>query len=284
MRVAHILVEGASEYERKHHRIDSTASVEPADAELIHLYAPLEFPPSTVSALRVPYVASGRPRQSFFRRAQQPAIVITPENVPEAVEDAWFAAVIPSVASDPGDGRRDDRSAPSPRSLATLGMTRTKHPPYVVASFGRASVKNAIEQSVARIHRFRDDIEWHVFERAPQPDDLTDVDVWVDPATREDDFDGFVAEALVSGVPVVATRTQINLRRTEKGFNAFVVPANDSNELTHAILAALFRSEVADVKVEGARRTASKFRSRQRQRVLTRLYEEVLNHAHESPG
>lgn len=253
MRVAHILVEGASEYERKHHRIDSADTVAPADADLIHLYAPSEFPAPAVQGLRVPYVASGKPRQSIFRHVTEPAAIITPENVPEAVEDAWFDAAPANAARVHGETRN-----------------------FVIASFGRASVKNAIEQSIARIHRFREDIDWLVFERVPLPEDLTGVDVWVDPATTEDDLDGFVAEALVSGVPVVATRTQINLRRTEKGHNAIVVPASDPNELTHAILTALFKSEVADVKVEGAKRTASKFRSRQRQRVLTRLYEEVL--------
>jgi len=137
-------------------------------------------------------------------------------------------------------------------------------------------VKNAIEQALVRLHRFRDDIEWLVFERPPQPSDLPAIDAWVDPATSEEDYDGFVAEALVSGIPVVATRTHINLQRTEKGHNAFVVPANDPNELTHAILAALFKSEVAEVKIESARRTAAKFRPRQRRRVLDRIYEQAL--------
>jgi hypothetical protein len=258
MRVAHLLAEGASEYERKHHRIDSANGVEPADAELIHLYAPAMFPASTVRGLRVPYVASGKPRQEFLRHVEEPRVLITPDNVPEAVEDIWFES-------------SNQRGAGSPAGDAQPERLR-----HVVGSFLRPSVKNAIEQAVARIHRFREDIDWLVFEQAPEPVDLTGVDVWVDPATSDDDFDGFVAEGLLIGVPVVATRTPINLRRTEKGHNAFLVPANDPNELTHAILTALFKSEVADVKVEGARRTASKFRSRQRQRVLTRLYEEVL--------
>ena len=75
MRVAHILVEGASEYERKHHRIDSVEAVAAADADLIHLYAPSEFPAAAVQGLRVPYVASGKPRQSIFRRVPEPAAI-----------------------------------------------------------------------------------------------------------------------------------------------------------------------------------------------------------------
>jgi glycosyl transferase family 1 len=255
MRVAQIVVQGASEYERKHHRIDSADAVPLAEAELVHLYAPRDFPAAAVRGIRQPYVASGAPRQSFFRRVPEPSVLITPENVPEAVEAGWF---------------ENRRGAGSP---AGEQPERLRH---VIGSFLRPSVKNAIEQSLARIHRFRDDIDWLIFERAPQPSDLTGVDAWIDPATDEDDLDGFVAEALVSGVPVVATRTRINLRRTQKGHNAFVVPANDPNELTHAILAALFKSEVAGVKIEGAWRAASMFRPRQRHRVLARIYEEIL--------
>jgi len=252
MRVAQIVAEGASEYEKKHQRIDAANAVPVADADIVHVYAPPEFPASIVRGLRVPYVASGRPRQTLFRRVPDPVAVVTPENVPEAVEDVWFDL---ARTHDAGVG----------------GATQN----HVIASFGRASVTNAIQQSMARLHRFRDDIEWLVFERAPQPSDLPAIDAWVDPATSEDDYDGFVAEALVCGVPVVATRTRINLQRTEKGHNAFVVPANDPNELTHAILAALFKSEVAGVKIESARRTAAKFRSRQRRRVLDRIYEQA---------
>ena len=265
MRVAHIVVPGASEYERKHARIDATDAVATDEAELVHLYAPQEFPASTILDLKVPYVASGVPRKRWLRRVIQPRIVITPENVPEAVEDGWFetlwsaGALARAVA-------REKRAGEGTRAPQK----------YVIASFGRPSVKNATEQAIARIHRFRDDIEWHVFGSAPQPHDLSGVDVWVDPAGGDEDLDGFVAEALVAGLPVVATRTKINLRRTEKGINAFLVPANDANELTHAILAALFKSEVAEVKIEGARRTASKFRSRQRRRVLDRIYEQAL--------
>jgi hypothetical protein len=253
MRVAQILVEGASWYERKHHRIDGIGAVPLGEAEIVHVYAPAEFPPSAVRNLRVPYVASGRPKQGLFKRVPEPVAVITFENAPEVVEDAWFE---------------------TQKHAGGAGGAASR---FVVASFARPSVTNAIQQSMARIHRFRDDIDWQLFDVPPQPGDLTGVDVWVDPSTREDDLDGCVAEALVGGLPVVATRTRVNLHRAEKGHNAFLVPANDANELTHAILAALFKQEVGKIKIEGARKTAAKFRPRQRQRALDRIYNDAVN-------
>ncbi|HUR82455.1 MAG TPA: glycosyltransferase family 4 protein [Thermoanaerobaculia bacterium] len=143
----------------------------------------------------------------------------------------------------------------------------------IVGSFHRAGVKNMVEQTLARIHRFRDDVRWNVIDHVPTPDDLREVDVWVDPAVSEEDLDGFPAEALVSGVPVVAARTAINVARCEKGRTAFLVPPRDPNEMAHAILAALFKSEAAQGKIQAASQTAPKFRSRHRLRVLTHLYE-----------
>src|SRR4051812_24373376 len=160
MRVAQILVEGASWYERKHHRIDGVNAVPVDDADLVHVYAPDGFPPSTVRELRIPYVSSARPRQPLLHRVSEPARIITIENVPEAVEDAWF------------EKQNDHAEHDAQRR-------------FVVASFSRSSVINAIQQSFARIHRFRDDIDWQIFDTPPQPGDLTRVDAWVDPATDE---------------------------------------------------------------------------------------------------
>ena len=130
---------------------------------------------------------------------------------------------------------------------------------------------------MARIHRFRTDVEWRIFEAEPSPKELAGVDAWVDPAVDEQDFDGFTAEALVVGLPVVATRTAINAARLEQGRTGFLVPPRDPNELTHAILSALFKTEVAQGRQSAARQTVSKFRARQRLRVLMRIYETVKN-------
>jgi glycosyltransferase involved in cell wall biosynthesis len=104
---------------------------------------------------------------------------------------------------------------------------------------------------------------------------LAQIAVWLDPALADDDFDGFVAEALAMGRLVVASRTPINVQRLEKGRTGFLVPARDANETTHAILAALFKPEVGTPRSDAARQTVSKFRPRQRVRALTELYERL---------
>jgi glycosyltransferase involved in cell wall biosynthesis len=109
------------------------------------------------------------------------------------------------------------------------------------------------------------------------PEDLASVDIWVDPAIDDNDLDGFVAEGLVVGLPVVATRTAINVLRLEQGRTGFLVPPRDPNEMTHAILSALFKTEVAESRQFAARQTVSKFRARQRLRILTRIYETLKN-------
>ena len=98
---------------------------------------------------------------------------------------------------------------------------------------------------------------------------------WVDPAIDENDFDGFVAEAIAAGTPVIASRTAINTQRLEKGRTGVLVPARDPNEWTHAILAALFKPEFRLSKTVAAQQTASKFRPRNRARALIQLYESL---------
>src|SRR5206468_12188134 len=143
---------------------------------------------------------------------------------PEAVEDAYFRA-------------------------------NTQEPTATIGSFQRKSITPLIEQSMHRIDRFRDDITWRLFTHAPSPDDIASVGVWVDPAVEDDDYDGFVAEAMAAGVIAVAARTPINVQRCETGRTGFLVPPCDPNELTHAILAALFKPEVARTRSEAARQT-----------------------------
>jgi len=143
-----------------------------------------------------------------------------------------------------------------------------------VGVFVRRSVKSLIEQVQHRVHRTRDDVVWHLFDRVPTPDDLAQVAVWLDPAVAADDFDGFVAEALAAGRIVVASRTPINVQRLEKGRTGFLVPP-DPNEMTHAILSALFKPEAGRPRADASRQTISKFQPRQRLRALTALYEHL---------
>lgn len=140
----------------------------------------------------------------------------------------------------------------------------------------RKTLKNAIAQFAIRLHRTREDIEIVTFDAPPSPEQLDAIGVWVDPAIDERDSDGYVAEALVRGLPVVASRTPINVQRLEKGRTGFLVPPNDPNEITHAILSALFKPEVVQQKIEAARQTMTKFHPAQRLRVLSKLYQSLL--------
>jgi hypothetical protein len=254
--IAQLVLPGASEYERKSQRIDfASLSVEhdirigeAADADLIHVYAPEDIRID----LNLPYVSNVRPKRRRFRRTAQPERVITPLKdtmdafIPEAVDEIYFA---------------DEEKQP--------------HKP-TVGTFARPQLRNIIEQTAARIQRYRDDVDWLLFDAAPSPDDLRGVDVWVDPAMSDNDFDGFVAEAIVARTAVIASRTIINVQRLEKGRTGVLVPPGDPNEWTHAILAALFKPEFRNSKRIAAQQTASKFRPRHRARALIELYESIL--------
>jgi hypothetical protein len=254
--IAQLLLPGASEYERKSQRIDFESLSaehdvrigEAADADLIHVYAPDEMRVD----LKLPYVSNVHPRRRRFRQMMQPERVITPLKgtpdsfISEAVEEKYFGSA-----------------------------TRATDNP-TVGTFARPQLRNIIEQTAARMQRYRDDVDWLLFDAAPSPDDLRGVDVWVDPAMTENDFDGFVAEAIVAGTVVVASRTAINVQRLEKGRTGVLVPPGDPNEWTHAILAALFKPEFRNSKTVAAQQTASKFRPRHRARALIELYASIL--------
>jgi len=258
--IAQLLLPNASEYERKSQRIDlaSLSSAhefgEIANADIVHIYAPDGFDPSIVRDLGLPYVSNARPKNRRFRKSVQPHSVISPLKettgtfIPEAVEEIYFG----------------NRETKQPSNRATIG------------SYVRKTTNNLIEQTAARIHRFRDDVDWLLFDTPPSPIDLQSVDVWADPAVNENDYDGFVAEAIAAGTAVIASRTAINTQRLEKGRTGVLVPPRDPNEWTHAILAVLFKQEFRHERVIASQQTASKFRPRHRARALTQLYESIL--------
>jgi hypothetical protein len=260
MIIAQLLLPNASEYERKSQRIDFAAlSTEHefgaiAEADIVHIYAPDGFDPGVVRDLGLPYVCNARPRSRRFRKSVQPHNVITPIKeaaetfIPEAVDEVYF-------------GNRETRQ---PGNRSTIG------------SYLRKTTSNLIEQTASRIHRLRDDVDWLLFDTAPSPSDLQSVDVWADPAADENDFDGFVAEAIAAGTAVIASRTAINTQRLEKGRTGVLVPPRDPNEWTHAILTALFKPEFRHARGIAAQQTASKFRPRHRTRALTQLYESIV--------
>jgi hypothetical protein len=259
VRVAQIVLPGASQYERKSQRIDAAALQAQGVAQVVglddapdvaHVYANGELPAARFVRFPVPYVASAPlpPSRFSLRKPTPPRKVVGPAELPEAVEETWFGATRTRLASDV----------------------------KVIGSFARSTTKNMVEQTVARIHRFRADVTWNLYAEPPTPEGLAGVDLWVDPATDEGDLDGFVAEALVLGLPVVASRTEVNRGRLEQGRTGFLVPPRDPNEMTHAILAALFKAEVAESKQSAARQTVSKFRARHRLRILLPLYESLI--------
>jgi len=273
MRIAQLLLPGASSYERKSQRLDLTWAgfSNPAEAgqrtrptlinnaadasafDIVHVYGPRELPSSFFVRFPVPYVASGNVRKPrfAFRPPIEPEYALAPVEsddftlLPEAVDDGYFGNWQPATGN------------------------------VVIGSIDRPSVRNAIAQAMARLSRFREDVDWHLFTHEPSPAELAQLFAWIDPAVEDDDFDGFTAEALVVGLPVVASRTPINVQRCEQGRTGLLVPTRDPNELVHAILAALFKPEVANPKINAARQTASKFRIRQRLRVLAQIYENV---------
>ncbi|MEO8034233.1 MAG: hypothetical protein ABI837_07350, partial [Acidobacteriota bacterium] len=193
MRIVQVVLPGASEYEKKSQRADfasfsplhevstrdSTESV--PDGDVAHLYGPAQIPAAMVRGFPMPYVTNSairRPRL-FGRLYREPSHTISPlelegrATVPEAVADSYAEQRVLA-----GAAGREQR---------------------VVGVFGagdRPGVRNAIEQTSARLQRFRDDIVFHLFDSVPTPSDLADVDIWVDPTPDAGDFDGMVAEAL----------------------------------------------------------------------------------------
>jgi hypothetical protein len=275
MRIVQLLLDSASQYERKSQRVDFAAlkdehdvlvadaeTFQPLGADVVHVYASAPLPPKLFRGLGVPYVSSAGMAGTrspldwlLRRRPDEPAVVVSPlandESglVPEAVEDGYWERKDTPISSK--DGRKR------------------------IGSYGRPSVRRSVEQTVARLHRFRDDVDWLITSDPPSPEVLSGVDLWVDPAVDDDDLDGFAAEALVVGTTVVATRTPIGKVRLEQGRTGLLVPPSDPNEMTHAILTTLFKSEGAESRNNAARQTASKYRARHRRRVLSRIYQNL---------
>jgi hypothetical protein len=260
MRIAQIVLPGASQYERKSQRADRAALSETHQllddvegAEIAHVYASGTLPSAAFAKFPIPYIASADVKRTRWslRRPVPPAQVVSPlgaSPLPEVVEDAYWRETLPA-----------------------------ENAIRIVGSFDRPETRNVVEQTLARIHRFRDDVRWKTFTAIPTPEDLAGVDAWADPAVADDDFDGFVAEAQVVGLPVVAARTPINVLRLEQGRTGLLVPPRDPNEMTHAILSILFKREVADSKRQAARQTVSKYRARQRLRILAQLYRSLIS-------
>ncbi len=296
MIIAQLLLPGASAYERKSQAIDAASLAAEhdvrlgavGDADIVHIYAPRVLDPATLRDITLPFVSNVRPKAARFpwRKVRQPARVITPLKEPTRPRDPREPAPNQETSALPDDEtarRRKRKTAPPetfiPEAVEDHYFDPATHEPSIratIGTFSRPSIRNIVEQTATRIHRFRDDVDWLLFDEQPSLDDLRGVDIWVDPAVEEEDADGFVAEAMAAGKAVVASRTAINTQRLEKGRTGILVPTHDPNELTHAILAALFKPELAQNKITASLQTVSKFRARHRVRALVRLYESIL--------
>lgn len=283
MRLAQVLLPGLTLYEQKCQRLDAGAlasthdviqiavnspvsgldsvsegrllrTLQASECDVAHIYGS-PVPSAMARQMAVPFVAGTEvfSKRIFFHpgkrarsRAMPPA---GPGAIAEPVDDEFLRA----LPRRPGDGE------------------------WIVGSVGphRRGVREMIELTLARIYRFREDVSWHLLDQAPAPPDLAAVDIWVDPAADDADADGFTAEAMVSGLPVIASRTAVNRFRTDEGRAAILVPPGDPNELTHAILTALFKPETIAGRLAAARELQPRFSPARRAEALAAIYREL---------
>ena len=101
MRIAQVLLDDAPFYEQKSQAIDAAVLAGghqivslPDGAQVLHVYAPQQFPASRLNDVKIPYLANGRPSYSMFRpRPREPArsvLPFGPDPVPEAVAERFF--------------------------------------------------------------------------------------------------------------------------------------------------------------------------------------------------
>ncbi|MHB0969689.1 MAG: glycosyltransferase [Thermoanaerobaculia bacterium] len=230
--------------------------IERLGPDVVHVYGPPLLPPGIGRKWRLPWVATGRPvRRRFSLRAPAtPTATVAPtgdDAVPEAVASEYLA------------GARAYEAKMSGRRL--------------IGSIGRgAAITELVEAVFARLARFRDDVDWNVFDAFPSNEEMDQVDVWVDPAIDDADFDGFVAEALVRGRLTVASRTPINMWRLAGGKYGVLARPADPNEMAHAIANALFKPETGEDLLVPPSVHAERFSASGRGEKLLTLYRRVI--------
>jgi hypothetical protein len=282
MRLAQVLLTDLNLYEQKCQRLDAAAlastheviqiavdstrsnlgpipgkrllrALHASQCDVAHIYGSA-LPPAIARRLDVPFVATelatSRPfwwsGKRVASRAMPPA---GPGAIAEPVDDEFLHP--------PARPRHDGE--------------------WIVGSVGphRPDIRRMLELTLTRIHRFREDLSWHLLDEAPTPEDLAAVDIWVDPAADDGDADGYTAEAMVAGLPVIASRTAVNRFRTDDGRAAVLVPPGDPNELTHAILTALFKPETIAGRLAAARELQPRFSPARRAETLSAVYREL---------
>lgn len=217
---------------------------------LLHVYGSGPVPQSLITAGGAPWVADRAleaSRALLGRRPRGRSKALFDE-VPEPVGEEFFEAP----------------AAIAPSARPTIGTLQRG-----------SSIASRCDLTHARIRRFRDDVEWQLFDAPPSVSAMSALSLWVDPADDEDDLDGLVCEAIALGVPVVATRTAANRRRSDDGRAAALCPVKDPNEMAHAIVTMLFKPERSLPLRAAASEIRDRFRPERRRAALLAAYAEV---------
>lgn len=153
--------------------------------------------------------------------------------------------MLPLIATEVAPSGLDGRVFVVPEAVDRAFEPIERPEGATVAFVERNEIRQGLESIRARALRFREDLRWKSITLPLSPADLIDVALLLDPAATEDDLGGGVAEALVAGVPVVASRTRINQARALRGGRISLYPPGDANEAVHAILKQLFAPETS---------------------------------------
>jgi len=284
MNVVQIVSEGASRFARKAADFDRTPFTtrlvaaadgardeagDPVDvaaigrdrATVVHVYGAESLPVRVAARIAAPWSSDGSVPQSRlpWRRAR-PATVTSP--FPIGTGSTPVAEIPEAVSPDYASVESRRRAGGTPRLVGTIRATD--------------DAWHVIEGIRIRIARFREDIDWLVFDDYPDPDQMTELDAWVDAAISPNDLDGGTAEALCAGIPVVASRTPVNEHRLQGGDAGLLVAPGDANEFTHVLLGALFKPETVEGRVDVARRIRLQFDPVRRAEALEALQRDLL--------
>lgn len=217
---------------------------------ILHVYGTGPVPQSLISATNAPWLADRalEPSRSLLGRRPRGRSKSLFDEIPEPVAMEFLGPT----------GERPPIERP------TIGALRR----------GPATVARC-QLTDARIRRFRDDIDWRLFEAPPQANEMSSLSLWLDPTDDEDDLDGLVCEAIALGVPVVAARTAANRLRSDDGRAAALCPKRDPNEMAHAIVTTLFKPERAAQLLAAAAEIRDRFHPARRRQALLAAYAEA---------
>jgi len=272
--MAQLLLEGAGFYEQKSQRVDATAAERPVLLRFSDAGYELDGVQTDVAGLLESLSSRGVRSLQLYAYEGFPSDVVAPFSLPMVSRFAPETAHASGVTiSRPCSDELPEAVDPEIFDWALPPKTdELRH--RVIGSLHRhPDGLRLTELTFTRLSRFREDLDWNVFDSPPTLDEIREIDLWVDLAAGESDFDGWTAEALVAGIPVVATRTEKNAQRLIEGRCGTLVRRNDPNEFAHAILNVLFKPELREPKLEIARCESERFRPEVRLGALRTLHE-----------